>query len=82
MTGKLTLSIEESLIKKAKVWAGSHDVSLSGVISEFLMTLTDSRELEVSPWTAAMIGIAEVGGQEKTDGEIKDGYTRYLEEKY
>jgi len=44
MSTKLTLSLNEQTILKAKKWAKSHHTSLSGLVEKYFQTLTKSVE--------------------------------------
>ena len=44
MSTKLTLSIDEQTIIKAKLWAKSHHTSLSGLVEKYFKTLTKSSD--------------------------------------
>lgn len=78
---KLTLKLEENIIKKAKKYARSNQQSLSKLVENFFKTLTENSNKEdeaVSPTVKSLIGI--IKGKEEID--IYKEYTEYLEIKY
>ena len=59
MQTKLTLRIEDQLIRRAKAWAELQGVSLSGTVAAFFARLPENTEsLELSPWTRHLAGAA------------------------
>ncbi|GAB6042481.1 DUF6364 family protein [Endothiovibrio diazotrophicus] len=75
MQSKLTLRLDESLIRQAKVYAKQHDKSLSQVVSDYFQLLTKGVESPgVPPITQSLIGVIK-------DVDEED-YERHLEEKY
>lgn len=77
MQSKLTLRLDESLIKQAKSYAKQHDKSLSQVVSDYFQALTKEVESgEIPPITSSLIGVL-------TGSNVDvDDYKRHLEEKY
>lgn len=61
MKKKLTLTIEESVKDRAKQYADRHDISISGIVEEFLDSVT-KKDTGFTPepgsWTESMIGVA------------------------
>ena len=81
MTTKLTLSIDETVIKKAKEYAAKNKKSLSQLVEDFLKVLTadgDGNQHMCPPLTASLAGIIKDGGI----GDLREEYTRYLQDKY
>ena len=77
MQSKLTLRLDDSLIKQAKVFAKQHDKSLSQVVSDYFQLLTKDVEGPETPAiTKSLIGVLE-----SSDVSVDD-YKRHLEEKY
>jgi len=77
MQSKLTLRLDDSLIKQAKVFAKQHDKSLSQVVSDYFQLLTkDVEGAETPTITKSLIGV--LGSADVT----QDDYKRHLEEKY
>ncbi|MGZ3767741.1 MAG: DUF6364 family protein [Mucilaginibacter sp.] len=62
MTTKLTLTVEESTIKKAKLYAKNTGRSLSELIENYLETLTEENQdkMELSPKLKSIIGVVEL----------------------
>jgi hypothetical protein len=59
MNTKLTLTIEESIIEKAKVYARKKERSLSDLIENYLKALTleeDASEVKMSPTISQLRG--------------------------
>lgn len=58
MTTKLTLTVEDSVIKKAKSYAKKTGRSLSELIEKYLETLTDEQqdEKQISPKLRRLVG--------------------------
>lgn len=58
MNTKLTLSIEQSVIEKAKAYAKEKGRSLSDLIENYLKTITSeqSRTENISPLTKSLLG--------------------------
>ena len=83
MHNKLTLRLEDDLIKKAKAWAKSRGVSLSQAVGEFLAQLR-GKEIpsDLSPWTRRLIGVASRKGTAQTDEKIHRDYLKHLEAKH
>lgn len=76
MQVKLTLRMEESVIRKAKRLARKRGKSVSKIISEYITQEPDEQLVEeLPPVTASMVGVLGENGHE-------DDYKKYLEEKY
>jgi hypothetical protein len=79
---KLTLSLDETVIKAAKVWAKANNTSLSKVFEDYLMDLL-KKKAEAKPYidsrVRALRGIARV---EEPPADYKTAIIEYLEEKY
>jgi len=80
MNTKLTLSIDKQTIENAKDYAKSQNISLSGLIENYLNTLTkmDEKPSKVSPLVESLTGVIP----SKSDGDIKKEYYGYLNKKY
>ncbi len=79
---KLTLSLDETVIKAAKKWAQMNRTSLSKVFEDYLMDLLkrkSSSESYIDPRVRALRGIAKV---EEPPADYKAAIIEYLEEKY
>lgn len=73
---KLTLSVDEALIEKAREYSQRHGTSISQLVSRFLSALPPAPEkAEYTPTVRRLLGILP------PDTDIAD-YRRYLEEKY
>jgi hypothetical protein len=83
MQTKLTLSLEGSLVEKAKAWAGARGLSLSEAVAELLRQLRDEgEEAELSPWLRGLAGIGAPGEAMQSDDGTEAEYVDYLEAKY
>lgn len=71
---KLTLSVEESVIRRAKRFSRRHGISISRLVSEFLASLDDGRK-EDTPVVARLRGLLP------RDVSVED-HRRHLEEKH
>ena len=82
MTAKLTLSVDESIIDKAKDFATKSGRSLSSIVSEFLQDLVDKEKQDgdemSSPIVSRLAGILDL----PEDFDHKEGYSDHLSKKY
>ena len=79
MQTKLTLRMDEELIRKAKQFSRTTGKSLSRIVADYFGKLDESQpeELEdITPKVAALLGIL------KGTGADKDDWCRHLEEKH
>jgi hypothetical protein len=81
MNAKLTLTIEQSIIEKAKAYAKDKERSLSDLIENYLKTLTreqDSSE-DLSPLTKSLLGSFKAPESFDYKKELSKGLTeKYL----
>lgn len=78
---KLTLSVEESVVERAKRFAERRGTSVSALVERYLAELTRARprkdsELASAPITARLSGLLRGRKVDKRD------YRRHLEEKF
>jgi hypothetical protein len=80
MNTKLTLTVEEGVIEKAKSYAKHTGRSLSEIVESYLETLTDDKsDLKgISPKLQSLIGIVKL----PVDFDEKKELTEQLEKKY
>jgi predicted CopG family antitoxin len=81
VTTKLTLTVEEDVIKKAKSYAKQTGRSLSELIENYLETLTDEHSaetLEISPKLRKLAGSVKL----PADFDEKKELTAYFEQKH
>ncbi len=79
MQTKLTLRLEEDLIKQAKEYAANEGKSISKIVADFFSLLirqNQTSESELPPVTRSLIGILSSSSVDESD------YHHYLEEKY
>ena len=83
MDSKLTLKLNENVIKRAKKYASDKNLSLSRLIENYLASLTDSRndEFEISPFIKSISSGKSIPADfdEKKWSEER---TNFLDEKY
>lgn len=82
MDKKLTLSLNQKIIEKAKVYAQSNRTSLSKLIENYLNSLTSSSinkdDIESTPLVDSLCGIIEL----PENFDFKNERAKYLLEKY
>lgn len=81
MNNKLTLTIEEEIIKRAKEYSKQKGRSLSELIENYLQFITASEKkinVELTPKIKKLKGSIKL----KTDFNLKNNYTNYLSNKY
>ena len=79
MNTKLTLNIDQSVIEEAKFYAKNHRVSLSKLIENYLLSLTNKNEekSKVSPLVESLTGVINL-----ESNDYKKEYSDYLAKKY
>ncbi len=79
MQSKLTLRVEDAVIRKAKLLAKKQGTSVSRIFGDFISSQTeDLPSQDLPPLTSSMLGVIR-----KADSIVKeDDYRKYLEEKY
>ena len=77
MQSKLTLRLEDDVIKQAKIYAKAHQTSLSKVVADYFQVLTmEKNTSEIPPITRSLVGVLN-------DADIDlDDYKQHLEKKY
>jgi hypothetical protein len=81
MTTKLTLTIEQSVIEKAKVYAKAKGDSLSGIIENYLKVISKEEtesDVEIPPLVKSLKGSFKA----PVDFDYKNELTKGLSEKY
>ncbi len=79
MQTKLTLRVEDSVVRKAKRLAQKRGRSVSKIFSDFIAEEEDDQELEsLGSITASMVGVL---GKAEIPNE-KDAFHDHLEDKY
>ena len=81
MDKKLTLSLNEQIIEKAKKYAKKNGTSLSKIIESYFQTLTTKMEkdddISISPLVESLCGV----GSLPENFDFKKARIKYLEEK-
>lgn len=80
MDKKLTLSLDDSIIERAKIYAKSHNVSVSKLIEAYLRSLTNKKSQtgEITPLVESLSGVIKIA----KDLDYKGDYTDFLRDKY
>jgi hypothetical protein len=81
METKLTLSMEKKIIEEAKKYARKRNTSLSGLIKNYLLNLTqaENKKIEkISPLVKDLSGIIS----EETTKDFNQQYADHLKKKY
>jgi hypothetical protein len=80
MNSKLTLSLNKQIIERAKDYAKNQNLSLSGLIENYLNSLTQREEKsrKVSPLVESLTGVIP----SESEVDIKKEYYEYLNKKY
>ena len=82
MDKKLTLSLNQRVIEKAKIYARQNRTSLSRMIEAYFDSLTsqqkDGTEIETTPLVESLSGVIQL----PEDVDYKKARTKYLNEKY
>ena len=80
MDAKLTLKLEQSVIEKAKDYAKRQKTSLSRLIENYLLNITDEEATQekITPLVRSLSGIIDL----PNDYDHKKDYTDYLAKKY
>ena len=82
METKLTLRLNENVIKRAKVYAKSQRISLSKMIESYLDSLTREKDTvnkkSITPLVESLSGVINL----PSDFDYKKEYAEYLTEKY
>ncbi len=80
MTTKLTLSVDKTIIEKAKRYAQEHNRSLSEIVTHYLEALTES-EAALSELDPEILDLADEIPLEALPDDAEPKY-RYLKDKY
>ena len=79
MNTKLTLLLDDDVIKKAKGYSKSHATSLSKLVEEYFKALSEIQKHKVIRTSTI---VSEIAGVLKGAKISEDDYTDYLIEKY
>lgn len=79
MNTKLTLNIDDNVIEEAKSYAKNNSISLSKLIENYLLSLTNkkSKTTKVSPLVESLTGVISL-----ENADYKKEYSDYLSKKY
>ncbi len=80
MDTKLTLKLKQTVIEKAKDYAKNHKTSLSKLIENYLLNITNEKEEEekITPLVKSLSGIITF----PEDLDHKKGYADFIIDKY
>ena len=81
MDAKLTLKLDKDIIHRAKLYAREKNSSLSSLVENYFIFLTDRNEVKVTEITPL---VKELSGIIKVDENfnLKEEYGKHLMEKY
>lgn len=72
---KLTLSVDERVIERARRYSTRHNTSISKLVTHYLSQLDAPSESKVAPWVQRLRGVLP------SDTSVED-YRNHLEEKH
>jgi hypothetical protein len=78
MNKKITLHLDESVIASAKIYAAQNNISLSKLVEDYLKSLVDPKNVEITQLVKSLSGVVEL----QADFDVQGEYTNYLIEKY
>ncbi len=82
METKLTLRLDDRVIRKAKIYAKSHKISLSKMVEAYLDSLTSEEDTgnkkSITPLVESLSGVINLS----PEFDYKKEYAEYLSEKY
>jgi Family of unknown function (DUF6364) len=76
MDKKLTLSLDESVIAYAKLYAEKNKISLSKLVEGYLKSVVDNKtkNVEITPLVMSLSGVIDL----PSDFDIREKYAKYL----
>jgi len=77
MKKKLTLTLNEEIIQKGKVYATAHHLSLSNLLEQFLEVQIQNKELFVEKWDKVFSKL-----RYKTDEQLQQIRLKHIKEKH
>ncbi|SEG69303.1 DUF6364 family protein [Sphingobacterium lactis] len=83
MDAKLSLKLNENVIKRAKKYASNKNVSLSRLIENYLDSITreQNNDFEISPFVKS-ISTGKSIPNDIDAKKIREDYTQYVDRKY
>ncbi|WP_299392956.1 DUF6364 family protein [uncultured Gelidibacter sp.] len=81
MDAKLTLKLNQEIIKKAKIYASNKQLSLSRIIEAYLQSLVSEKitsDFEISPFVKSI----STGTKTPSNLDYKGAYGEHLMKKY
>ena len=75
MDTKLTLKLNDAVIKRAKAYAASHNISLSRLVETYLKAITQSegKSVEISPFVKSMATGIQIPADLDANEAFQDG---------
>lgn len=73
MNKKLTLSVDDKVVERAKVYAKNHNTSISQLVEQYLGEITSTESLVLTGTVSELAGIIS---------EVKEDRIDYLDKKY
>jgi hypothetical protein len=81
MTTKLTLRLDDTVIRKAKKTARTKGVSLSRMVEDYFRAVADQEQHEV--WESPVLHeVSGVLSGKQAAAQLREGYRKHLAEKY
>jgi hypothetical protein len=81
MTTKLTLRLDDAVIRKAKKTASTKGVSLSRMVEDYFKAVTGQEQLEVRE-SPVLYEVSGVLSGKRDAAQLRAGYRKHLAEKY
>ena len=78
MQSKLTLRVEDSIVRKAKRVACAQGTSVSKLFSQYISSAHEEDVSELAPLTAGMLGVLQGADEEVS----REDYREHLERKH
>ncbi|MEI9957022.1 MAG: DUF6364 family protein [Ferruginibacter sp.] len=80
MTTKLTLSIDDKLVKSAKKYAQTNNTSISKIVSNYLRTLEAG--VKLTPYNKLSPRLKKLAGAFKVPEDFENDYYNQMEKKH
>ena len=77
MKSKLSLTLDQSVIERAKDYADLRGVSLAEIVERFLINLTQGEQIQPNGIVAELAGLLTGG-----EGDLEDSYAEHLTKKH
>lgn len=80
MSSRVTITIDEAVIERAKDYAAEHKISLSKIIEAYLKMLPKQKppKREITPLVKSLSGVIEL----PAGMDVKKAYSKHINAKY